>query len=194
MGVDTSTVALTRLGVAALASLAALTAANHWMAFQYLRARMVVDVNGVAALALGEIARAVAQDVAIVIAGLAVTVLALGAMGIARNRTRLLATLLLATAPLAVHAGALSVALLTVWQPNAWVMPAYGTTPPQVAATMVEAVPVLEPWPFVRVVAIGSSALFATILQARLCGLRGWRSAPAAVTLGALALVTHLTG
>ncbi len=187
---------LERAGLSVFALLAMTTGANQWMAFQQLRSRMLAGIeDGLAAEFVLVASRRLACGAAIFLLGGLTLVGLLAWLGLTREPRRLLAVLLIALAPMLPYALGISVAFLTGWQLDAWVLAARGATAKEVAGTIQEAIPVvLDPAPSARYVAVGLSAILAVVLQRRLCGVRALKSSLVAASYCAVAHLSGLIG
>jgi hypothetical protein len=107
-------------------------------------------------------------------------------VGVTTSPRRLFAILLIASAPLLLYTAAIIIAIATGWPLSAWVMQMPGATPTDTAATMLEAMPVLFPWPAAAWLAVAMCGVLAVGLQMHLCGASFMRALPAAMTFAAV--------
>lgn len=177
---------MVRLGLGVLVAVLTAKALAYWIGFSQLAERALGDAPALGAPFLVAVARHLAIEGGILIAGGLIVAHLLGVLGFTASPRRLFAILLIASAPLLLYTAALIVALAGEWQLNAWVMQMPGATPDATAATLLEAMPVLFPWPAAAWLAVAMCGVLAVALQMRLCGASFTRALPAAVTFAAV--------
>ena len=158
----------------------------YWIGFSQLAERAVGDAAALGAPFLVAVARHLAIEGGVLIAGGFVVAHFLGVLGFTASPRRLFAILLIASAPLLLYTGAVIVALAGGWRLSAWVMQMPGATADATADALLEAMPVLFPWPAAAWFAVAMCGVLAVGLQMHLCGASFPRALPAATTFAAV--------